>query len=426
VDAQLTYEDVVAALSGILGVPDLDEDAQATFPEARGFSDGLVVIRSEVESHLAVLQTCVAEHSDRVYLAEPNGIELLIQADLRLRPGGLRGETIRMEDAQGQLSYELGNVSTPFALWLLCTITTAGGAVDVRRSLWMGPGRDSVREDRNDLELLLEATFRRFATITVRSGDVTRPVELIAAANAALFQIAYTTSVPFAFINDLTHAFASVRRGRVRRGTVAELEAPLLRYNEDIVQHYLRALASPDLAGGYLAYYHVAEHYFTQLLNEELTSRIRSVITSPSFSVRRDEDVRKLARAVTSTVKAQSDDRVTFDERRALYLTLKRFVDVDDLRADVEGHDERLVQHYRMSPVEFSGGKAVDLTSGDKDAVAKALSSRVYATRNAIVHAKEGDQRRYRGRIDDEALAGELLLLRFVAERILIATAELA
>ena len=424
--AALTYDDVLAALTAVLGVPIFDEDAQASFPEGGGPFSGLLFNRCEVEPHLASIGSSIGEHSDRVYLADSTSIELLIQADPRLRPFGRREEAVRMEDLQGQLTYELGNVSMPLALWLLCKITAGGGAVEIRRSVWMGARRDPEQGERTDLEIFLETIFRRFAAITVRSGRARAPDELIGAANAALFQIAYSTSVPFAFITDLTHAFGSVRRGRPRRGSMADLEAPKLRYNEDIVQHYLRALASPDLAGGFLAYYHVAEHYFTQLLNEELTSRIRSVITAPGFSVRRDEDVRKVAKVVSNTVKAQNDDRVTFDERRALYLTIKRFVDVDELHSDVEAHDESLVEYYRAGAVEFSGGKAVDLGLNDQDRVCKALSSRIYDTRNAIVHAKEGDARRYRGRVDDDALAREHLLLRFVAERILIGTADVA
>lgn len=68
----------------------------------------------------------------------------------------------------------------------------------------------------------------------------------------------------------------------------------------------------------------------------------------------------------------------------------------------------------------FSGGDEVDLENPNESIIGEKLSSRIYKTRNAIVHSKESERVRYTPFRDDRILVKEIPLLRFIAEQIII------
>lgn len=81
--------------------------------------------------------------------------------------------------------------------------------------------------------------------------------------------------------------------------------------------------------------------------------------------------------------------------------------------------------YYANNEVPFSKGKIVGLRSVDKDRVVKDLTNRIYATRNSLVHSKDGDKARYTPFKDERALVMEIPLMRFVAEMVILAVSEL-
>ena len=74
----------------------------------------------------------------------------------------------------------------------------------------------------------------------------------------------------------------------------------------------------------------------------------------------------------------------------------------------------------------FSNAPVVDLKLEDADVVIKHLGSRIYQTRNAIVHSKESEKSKYTPFRDDSKLVKEVPLLRFISEQIIFSTSTLA
>ena len=114
------------------------------------------------------------------------------------------------------------------------------------------------------------------------------------------------------------------------------------------------------------------------------------------------------------------NDTISFSELNALRLTLRKYVDLAALHAELDSYDSSLLEYYRDNKVAFCNGSVVDLTSTDNDDVIKKLAKRIYSTRNALVHSKDGDKSKYTPFVDDRQLAKELPLLRFIAERTII------
>lgn len=97
-------------------------------------------------------------------------------------------------------------------------------------------------------------------------------------------------------------------------------------------------------------------------------------------------------------------------------------MDVSALLDKVRAYDESLIDYYKTNRVAFCNGAIIDLEHVDPEAIWGAIASRIYSTRNAIVHSKGGDKGKFVPFEHDQLLAREVTLLRFVAELIIIAS----
>ncbi len=93
------------------------------------------------------------------------------------------------------------------------------------------------------------------------------------------------------------------------------------------------------------------------------------------------------------------------------------------LRDKLEAIQDTLVAYYSANVVSFSGGDPFNLLADDSAEILAQLGRRVYKTRNAVVHSKEGGKPRYRPFRHDQELARELPLMRLLAEEIVINSA---
>jgi hypothetical protein len=109
----------------------------------------------------------------------------------------------------------------------------------------------------------------------------------------------------------------------------------------------------------------------------------------------------------------------------ALRLTLTRYVEIGQLASDLEAFDDTLLDYYSEQAVSFCGGDTVSFRSSEPSDVLKALSSRIYKTRNALVHSKEGSKGRFIPFTNDRDLLPEIALIRFIAEQIIMATSSI-
>ena len=101
-------------------------------------------------------------------------------------------------------------------------------------------------------------------------------------------------------------------------------------------------------------------------------------------------------------------------------LTFEKHIDTSVLLEKVKEYDANLVEFYRSNQVPFSDGDTVNLESGDSAQIISLLAKRIYKTRNAIVHSKDGDKVRYIPFEHDKLLVMEVPLARFIAELIIL------
>jgi len=100
-------------------------------------------------------------------------------------------------------------------------------------------------------------------------------------------------------------------------------------------------------------------------------------------------------------------------------------VELDSVGNKLFEYDPTLLEYYKSNMVPFSNGDQVNFNESDVDNIYRKLALRIYKTRNSIVHSKEINKPTFRPFKDDKDLLKEIPLIRFVAEEIIINSAEI-
>lgn len=372
--------------------------------------------------------------NDETGLFSDTTFEIIVSEESRSPSRRMRDDTIIVRDAEINISYEVSPASDEYLLWLICTAMEK----DALRDLGFGMVVSRMRLDRMlgeasgaggggirniDAFDILRAISVRSITLKLNSATKQSLRRFQTAIYSFLFHLAFNLDlalVPQRFFEEVS------RRGRIsrmRRSTTDELDPPRRTYNEDLVNHYILGISTDSPTVQFLSYYHVLEHFFESIFNDDLIEQIKTSITQPGFSYKRKKDVGQLIATIKKSLQIRSET-ITFSESDALRLSLTRFVDIDQLSSRLDEYEPTLVDYYASNEVPFSKGKVVSLRSVDKDKVIKELTHRIYATRNSLVHSKDGDKARYTPFKDERALVMEIPLMRFIAEMVILAVSE--
>lgn len=190
------------------------------------------------------------------------------------------------------------------------------------------------------------------------------------------------------------------------------------RYDETVTRFYKRAVASDDAYTSFISFYHVLEYHFVSVSDERLYRQLERVIHDPAFSARR----KHLDRIITSVDEHSRES----DETEMLKGVLTEFVEEGDLLAFIVNYEEHLGKKLYTEKARCFGYELEKMTLKPTH-IFGPVAKRIKTIRNALVHSSDRHERKDRYVPGDEAsklLALELPLLRFLAERVIIATAR--
>ena len=170
---------------------------------------------------------------------------------------------------------------------------------------------------------------------------------------------------------------------------------PYKQYNAEIIKYYYQGLSTDIPFAQYLAFYHVIEFYFQSITERDIFDEITNTITSPDFSPYKKESLRSFYKKIKKKMNEQKEDGVG-NEKNALKLCLIEYIkDLNHLEETIKKIDPNAIEYYNNIPVPFADdGKVIDFSSSPENTI-KCLCDRIYATRNAIVHSKESEKKRY-------------------------------
>lgn len=362
------------------------------------------------------------EINDETALYTDSGYEIIVREESSDPMRRIRDNRIEVNNEESGLVYELSPASDEYLIWLLNEIKLNLSPRDFRLGFYYSPRIDKYLEEESEASLIdfIRLTSMRFLTLKITSDKKQSPSQFSKLTHAFLFHIGYNLDVALVPQRLLEEIARRGRITRMRRSKADEIDPPRRIYNEDLVQHYLLAVSTDNPVIEYLSYYHILEYFYEAVFNDDLLETIKSKITDPGFSYKRKKDIDLLISTIKRSLQIRSET-ITFSESEALRLCLSKYVHLPELISKLSEYDESLLDYYKTTKVEFSGGTEVDIKDNDEEDVFKVLTKRIYATRNALVHSKDGDKSKYTPFKDDRILVKEVPLMRFVAEMVVLA-----
>ncbi|MFB7555629.1 hypothetical protein [Streptomyces brevispora] len=427
--SEITFEDSIDALKLILSIDACTDDqiilSQPVTIDARNQVDRIKV--AELKTATKNLNEANRDNPARLnwqtrceYLVVRNGTPRAASA--------LRDFDEAISSDDNGLKYSIGNPSLEFILGILLSARQEGNYK--KGSAFIAHTRRRLRDRRfagylEPSNLTPEPSLEKilgdaFPVMTLKIESTRPRQDFKDAAEAFLFQLAFNYDVSYRVAADLDHLTGVGRVRRRGRASEGAMDAPRMIYNSDLVHHYQLAVSAESPMLQYLSYYHIAEHFFEKVFNDDFEEQVRRKIADPAFSLKRSKDIKGVIKLVTSTQRRVRDEGGV-DEQRALALVLEGFVTTSRLIDDLNAHDPDLIEYYKSNSPSFSDNVPVNLEA-DRDADVKAaLAKRIYQTRNSLVHAKDGARPKYFPFVDDAELSKEVPLLRFSAEQVIIA-----
>lgn len=266
---------------------------------------------------------------------------------------------------------------------------------------------------------MIKDVIPRFKTLQIRSKEEKPLKDFEINSSSFLFTLGYNSNISF-YPTSITEDFTrTVRISRIRRSRLEDIEPPKRKYNQDLILYYQKGISAESEDLQFLSFYHIFEHFFERIYNEDLLSAIQDKITSPAFSYKRTKDLNTLVKVIQNKLQYKNEE-FKINEPEALRLVLDKFiVDFEDVKNELNVYDDSLIDYYKTSEVSFSKGNKVNFDN-ERTSILKNLRERIYKTRNAIVHSKDNDKTKYLPFKHDKELSREIILMRIIAERVVI------
>lgn len=344
--------------------------------------------------------------------------------------GMTRGELEDKEDTVNKLNYSVGPISLRYFISLLQKLSEHGDPISIfrRSTRGMVPSyrikriKEELDNHGDAIEIVLKLLIM-FNSLKINSQNNRAYNDFENYSNSFIFEISYNLDVaimPQRHIEELVRIGTSVRE---RRSSYEEIDTPRRHYIKDLVHHYQMGVSADDPFLEFISFYHIAEHFFESVYEDEVVSQIQNKLTHPNFSYKRKKDIKALVSSVKKLSRSK-EDGIGVSEIDALEYTIKKFVNIDELKIKLIGYGNETYEYYINNEVPFSSGPKVNFDNKDEHQVVKSLVQRIYSTRNAIVHSKDGEKGKYLPFSHEKQLVKEVPLMRFISEAIIINTSK--
>lgn len=427
----MTYDEIKNAIRTLFNFSIQEEFENKTVFNV--ISDKTAILdKSQIESIIAELSSLSTEQN--VELFGNNTYEVLIRQESRM----ISSREIIQNDLVNKITYKIDKPTDKYLVFFLYNLSKQdtprilrSGIIPYRLRRLFNSGGDqqptlfeseqpaSNIEEINVLDVIKEVV-PRLETLQVVSDIVKKKTEFEQLIYAFLFNLGYNldyTILPLRFIDEFTQPY---KMGQLRRANFSDVEPPKRIYLNELILHYQKGISSESIDHQYLSFYHVLEHFFEKIYNDDILNSIKNELTRPSFSYKRNKDITALLSLIQNRLKYKNDE-FQLNELEALELTLKKFLkDIPHLASEISTISPTLIEYFKTTEVSFSKGNRVNFESTNTNEIFTNLAKRIYYTRNSIVHSKETDKRKYTPFRDDKDLLTEIYLLRLIAEIVII------
>lgn len=417
----MTITDISEAITTLFNFSIIDENQEhITFSI---LSDKVAQLdKKQINDIIEELSTSHIEE-DGVELYKGNFYEVLVRNESRI----LLHRDIIQKDSTNKIEYKIDKPTNNYLVFFLYNLgkqntprILRNGIMPHRlRRIYGMDGTQSSLFPHNILDVIKEIV-PRLETLQINSETSRRKPEYEQLVYSFIFNLAYNldwTYQPLRFMDEFTQPY---KIGRLRRANFSDVESPKRIYLNELILHYQKGISSESIDHQFLSFYHVLEHFYEKIYNDDILNSVRTELTKPNFSYKRSKDISGLVSLIQSRLKYKNDE-FQINEPEALELTLKKFVkDIPFLASELNTISPTLIEYFKTTEVPFSKGNKVNFENLNTNDVYTNLAKRIYMTRNSIVHSKETDKSKYTPFRDDKDLLTEIYLLRLIAEIIII------
>lgn len=423
-----SYLEIKQVLKEILNLDmDVDESCDVIVPLGFYSSHESSVVLSNLELKSA-FDNLEKYNTDDLELSLPDYREIAVQF---LGPMARSFSTPEpIIDLSNGITYSIGPASSDYCLFLLNSIAErfkvegprSIGDLRGRIRIYLRHGIRRELDNENSMELL--ADFLRATTIKISSAKPVPISKLRDYAASFEFHVIYKRGIAVSEYTDLQEMY-SLGSSVVRRSREQITSPPLRIYNKAVLDYYTMAMETRDPFTMYISFYHVVEHYFDAIFRKKLTENIKGKLTHPDFSYKSEEKLYELAKYIKKHMNSD-DDSGKGNEFESLRYVLMEYVPVEELENQIRSMAPDALAYYQNSFVPFTTSKKTKIAWSDTQGVYTNIATRIYETRNALVHSKsEQAANQYRPYKNSNDLALEIPLIKAVAELVIINSSEI-
>lgn len=239
--------------------------------------------------------------------------------------------------------------------------------------------------------------------------------------DTCLFELSYLKHVTFGLANGWpVRGYSRVRQfnfGELITGR--QLPLPAASFNSDIVRFYQLGMSSDIPVLQFLAFYQVLEYFFVTVSDENLYNKLSRRLNDPMFKT--------TPNYLDRLIQDVSDHKHVTDEKEMLKNVLTKFVDEGELMEFIRNYEKYLGEKLYTKQRDVFGEKVeIKLEKGH---VIGNIAKTIRAVRNALVHSSDRYERSARHvpfSKSTDIVKSEIPLMRFLAERVIIASATQA
>lgn len=194
---------------------------------------------------------------------------------------------------------------------------------------------------------------------------------------------------------------------------------PKIKINPHLLKFYQLASSTEFESHKFLSFYHILEYFYLSVSDQNLYDKLSRRINDPKFRTS-SQNLDKLIQDVNS-------HKTENDETEMLKNVLIKYINEDDLIEFIKEYESLIGENiYTKKKVIF--GNEINGTNLQSGHVFGTIAKHIKTVRNGLVHSSDRHERKDRfipySKTSMDTVKIQLPVLKFLAEKIIVATAE--
>lgn len=324
------------------------------------------------------------------------------------------------KDEKFNIEYEISPISNEYLILLLLYLIPRIDEFSFYQAVnFLGPFLDVKTYENSDKIDPLEIFRINQYSIKIKTQKDTDFEILSGLASSYCYNFTFFRNIPIIPVRN----FDNLYKESIDFFRYEEMDIPRKIYNEELTYYYQMACSSRNPFMLYLLFYQIIEYFYAKVYDEEKVNFVKNRITDPDFNFNKEKNIRQFLNDLGAKFRLR-ENRLEEDE--VLKLTLKKYVDLRNLKNKIEEYNESIIDYYQKNVASFTLEPSIDqnlrfINFGTKEEehIYGNLMRRIYSIRNSLVHSKDISEARFKPFENEEELILELPLVRLVAEEII-------